>query len=131
MNHSKSFSGPWTGFYNYHAGGPGHRTDLFLTFVQGIIAGQGSDSYGVYGIAGCFETDDAEIRWTKTYFGGHVVRCRGFIEGDAIWGTWEVADQAKGGFHIWPLGRAPKQQIDHTNARPGMSLPLPVRKGLQ
>ena len=102
MYHPDLVSGMWTGFYNYEAGGERHPTDLTLTFVRGIIAGQGQDETGVYGIAGCYDESADELTWTKTYFGRHSVRYRGFQDRGGIWGTWEIADGPRGGFQMWP-----------------------------
>lgn len=42
--------------------------------------------------------------WTKTYVGAHDVFYKGFRERKGIWGTWTIRDEARVGFHIWPLG---------------------------
>lgn len=126
MNGSDLASGPWTGFYNYKAGGARHRMDLTLLFVRGIVTGQGSDRIGLFGIAGCHDSGESEILWSKTYFGAHCVHYRGFVDGCSIWGTWEIKGISKGGFHIWPLGFALEHRVaEHTRILP---LKLPAHK---
>ena len=102
MNHTDLVSGLWTGFFNYQAGGERHPTDLTLSFARGVIAGQGEDESGLFGVAGCYDEEIGELSWTKTYFGGASVRYKGFQEGGGIWGTWEIAGSSRGGFQIWP-----------------------------
>jgi hypothetical protein len=96
-------SGPWTGFYHYGVGTPRFRMDLSLTFLNGVMSGDGIDSVGRFVIAGRYEGKSGECHWTKTYIGAHDVYYRGFREGKGIWGLWELVF-ASGGFHIWPLG---------------------------
>jgi hypothetical protein len=94
-------SGPWTGFYNY---GPGdrHRMDLALTFANGGLGGDGADDIGAFLIKGRYDAANLECYWTKSYVGAHDVFYRGFREGKGIWGTWEIRNDSRGGFHIWP-----------------------------
>jgi hypothetical protein len=96
-------SGPWTGFYNY---GPGdrHRMDLALTFANGSMGGDGNDDIGKFLVKGRYDAGSLECHWTKSYLGAHDVFYRGFREGKGIWGTWEIRNDAHGGFHIWPRG---------------------------
>jgi hypothetical protein len=96
-------SGPWTGFYTYDVLPGKHRTDLILEFVNGRITGEGNDSVGAFVISGQYDTQTKECYWTKTYVGSHDVFYRGFRELKGIWGTWEIAASARGGFHIWPV----------------------------
>jgi hypothetical protein len=42
------------------------------------------------------------------------VTFRGFREGKGIWGTWEIGSAWKGGFHIWPLGDEPEEELAGT-----------------
>jgi hypothetical protein len=94
-------SGPWTGFYNYFPG-ERHRMDLALTFANGAMSGDGTDDIGRFLIKGRYDAATRECYWTKAYVGAHDVFYRGFREGKGIWGTWEIAIQCHGGFHIWP-----------------------------
>ena len=94
-------SGPWTGFYNYRPGDR-HRMDLALTFANGVMSGDGTDDIGRFLIKGRYDAANRECYWTKSYIGAHDVYYRGFREGKGIWGTWEIAIQQHGGFHIWP-----------------------------
>jgi hypothetical protein len=96
-------SGPWKGFYNYNPGDR-HPMALLLTFAGGQISGTGDDDVGAFLVRGCYETASGECHWTKSYIGRHDVFYRGFREGKGIWGTWEIGNSLRGGFHIWPLG---------------------------
>lgn len=94
-------SGLWTGFYNYQPG-ERHRMDLYLTFAQERMSGDGNDDIGRFTIRGRYEVASRECYWTKSYVGAHDVFYRGFREGKGIWGTWEITAFDHGGFHIWP-----------------------------
>lgn len=97
-------SGPWTGFYTY-SGQPGrHRMDLSIAFANGRITGEGNDDIGAFVLAGSYDAKTRECYWTKSYVGAHDVFYKGFREGKGIWGTWEIGNGPRGGFHIWPLG---------------------------
>lgn len=97
-------SGPWVGFYSYHGESGKHRMDLGLTFTNGIVSGEGNDDIGAFIIRGHYDVAAKECYWTKTYVGAHDVYYRGFREGKGkgIWGTWEIFEDAHGGFQIWP-----------------------------
>jgi hypothetical protein len=75
---------------------------LHLTFANAIISGDGNDDIGRFLIKGRYDSQTAESHWTKTYIGAHDVFYRGFREGKGIWGTWEIGNFGRGGFHIWP-----------------------------
>ncbi len=103
-------SGPWHGFWiqKFHPKGK-HRTELTLTFRQGVLTGEGRDWVGKYLVRGRYELDSGRCHWTKSYVGKHDVFYQGFNEGKGIWGTWEInfaEMQWRGGFHIWPKGMA-------------------------
>lgn len=76
--------------------------DLQLTFVNGSMTGDGVDDVGRFLIRGRYDPSNKECYWTKSYVGAHDVFYRGFREGKGIWGTWEITNLARGGFHIWP-----------------------------
>jgi hypothetical protein len=97
-------SGPWTGFFTYAHGGGKWRTDLFLTFENGRMTGEGDDAVGPFVIAGSYDPVSKECYWTKTYVAAHDVFYKGFREGKGIWGTWEIGTRGRGGFQIWPMG---------------------------
>ena len=97
-------SGRWTGFYTYQAHPEKYRTDLILEFGSGRITGEGNDSVGPFVVSGAYDIATRECYWTKTYVGAHDVFYRGAREGKGIWGIWEIAEQWRGGFHIWPEG---------------------------
>jgi len=94
-------SGPWTGFYNYYPGDR-RRMELHLTFANGVLSGEGADDIGRFLIQGRYDAASLECHWTKSYLGAHDVFYRGFREGKGIWGTWEIRNDSRGGFHIWP-----------------------------
>ena len=104
-------SGRWTGFYNYRPGNR-HRMDLHLSFVNGILSGEGCDDIGRFRIKGRYDASTRECYWTKFYIGAHDVFYRGFREGKGIWGTWEITIRDHGGFHIWPR-RAGEVETEH------------------
>ena len=95
-------AGPWEGFYLQS--GHRHEQRLHLSFTQGRIRGTGIDDLGRFSITGRYDLDSREALWTKHYLGGHDVHYRGFREIRGIWGTWDIDDVYRGGFHIWPLG---------------------------
>ncbi|HKS38891.1 MAG TPA: hypothetical protein VJW76_16980 [Verrucomicrobiae bacterium] len=101
MNEPKFPSGPWVGFYTYRPGDK-HRMDLQLSFANGTVTGTGNDDVGLFLINGRYDAAGGECYWTKTYPGSHDVFYRGFREGKGIWGTWEIGNDSRGGFHIWP-----------------------------
>src|SRR6266404_2478849 len=90
--------------------------DLHLTFSQGAISGDGNDDVGRFLIKGRYDSTALECHWTKTYPGSHDVYYRGFREGKGIWGIWEIARLAHGGFHIWPREEA--GELTETTAHP-------------
>jgi hypothetical protein len=104
-------SGPWTGFLNYCAGGRRYRVDLLLSFEQGTISGEGTDRVGPSLVSGRYDVESCECWWIKTYIGAHHVTYRGYREGKGMWGTWEIGTGWRGGFHIWPLGDEPEDEL--------------------
>src|SRR5947208_2997193 len=109
-------SGPWTGFYNY---GPKdkRRMDLHLTFSHGKVTGEGTDDVGPFVVKGQYDVKNAECWWMKTYVGGHDVYYRGFREGKGIWGTWEIRNDSRGGFHIWPRRAGEGERVSEATER--------------
>lgn len=101
-------SGPWTGFFIQCHAVPGkHRTDLRLTFENGVMTGDGRDMVGPFTIQGVYDIASGRCHWHKRYVGKHDIFYRGFNEGKGIWGTWELTGyKITGGFHIWPEGMA-------------------------
>lgn len=110
MNESRFPSGPWVGFYNYRPGDK-HRMDLQLSFENGVVTGTGNDDVGPFAINGRYDAAAGECHWTKTYPGSHDVFYRGFREGKGIWGTWEIRDNCRGGFHIWPRSASEGEEL--------------------
>lgn len=78
--------------------------DLSLSFLDGVIYGEGTDDVGAFLIHGRYDAASRECDWVKTYPGSHQVNYHGFREGKGIWGRWDIGLFGHGGFHIWPLG---------------------------
>lgn len=95
-------SGPWCGFYLQPPSRQQFRTDLFLTFSDGLMTGDGTDPIGKFIIRGRYNVEDGKCRWLKTYLGQHEVFYDGYNEGRGIWGLWEIPQMQRAGFHIWP-----------------------------
>ena len=96
-------SGPWIGFFlqNYAPRGR-HAMELRLTFVNGVMSGEGRDWVGEFLVKGQYTLSDGKCHWAKKYLAKHDVFYQGFNEGKGIWGVWEIGQLARGGFHIWP-----------------------------
>ncbi len=109
-------SGPWVGFYNYSPGDR-HRMQLHLSFVNGVLTGDGADDIGRFLIKGHYDANTRECYWTKSYIGRHDVFYRGFREGKGIWGTWEITAFPHGGFHIWPRAQGGGEEEAETNTQ--------------
>jgi hypothetical protein len=101
-------SGKWVGFWiQKHPPLGRHPTELFLTFADGLLHGEGRDIVGQYTVKGRYDLADGRCHWVKHYVGKHDVYYDGFNEGKGIWGTWMIRESAlsiklHGGFHIWP-----------------------------
>jgi hypothetical protein len=116
-------SGPWTGFYIYSTRRR-ERMDLSLTFRQGVVSGAGGDPVGSFSIAGRYDAESNEVRWTKTYPGRHDVFYKGYRDNRGIWGTWEIRPGLTGGFHIWPEGQGEGEAV---RAAAQADAPAPAR----
>lgn len=92
--------------------------ELSLRFENGRITGDGADPVGLFVIAGHFDTSSGDCDWTKTYPGAHDVFYRGFREEKGIWGTWEIHQIWRGGFHIWPLGEENAEELELLEEEP-------------
>ena len=106
-------SGPWRGYYLYAPGGRPHDQRMDLSFVGGIVTGNGRDDIGAFDIAGGYSTDSSLVSWLKAYRGAHSVSYRGYYEKGAIFGGWKIDSQCHGGFKIWP---APPNTIGKANS---------------
>ena len=95
-------SGPWTGYFLSE--GSRHEQDLELSFHDGVLGGHGDDGIGPFSVQGRYNRESMEVWWNKTYLGKHTVYYKGYREPKGIWGVWEIGDEAKDGFHIWPKG---------------------------
>ena len=126
-------SGPWTGYFLQKAIPGKHMMDLRLTFIAGLMKGEGRDWVGQFVVDGRYNTTDGKCHWTKKYIGKHDVFYNGFNEGKGIWGTWEITprlgtlwQRLHGGFHIWPEGMGdPSNDHLYEEAEP------PVEKELE
>lgn len=100
-------SGKWRGFWTQKVPVRAKpQQEMWLTFRDGVIRGEGQDIVGPFLIRGSYSISDGQCFWTKRYLGKHDVLYRGFNEGKGIWGTWEILGVMvlRGGFHIWPEG---------------------------
>src|SRR5579864_8655850 len=97
-------SGPCTGFFLQPVLPGRHLMELRLTFRGGSLSGEGRDWVGHFVVRGRYDLADGKCHWTKRYLGMHDVFYRGYNEGKGIWGTWEIPELGRGGFHIWPEG---------------------------
>ncbi len=97
-------SGPWVGFFLQKERPGKHLMELRLTFQAGNMQGEGRDWVGPFLIKGRYDLADGKCYWTKKYLGKHDVFYQGYNEGKGIWGTWEIGELQRGGFHIWPEG---------------------------
>ncbi|MBN9119991.1 MAG: hypothetical protein J0I06_12650 [Planctomycetes bacterium] len=112
-------SGEWTGFYLQYWMPGRHKTDLSLSWNNGIVTGEGRDRVGAFTIDGTYDTATGKCEWKKQYVGRHSVAYRGVNDGRGIWGVWEIrlfgglyAD--RGGFHLWPEGTDVSEASDAT-----------------
>ncbi|MCA9319682.1 MAG: hypothetical protein KDB53_03055 [Planctomycetes bacterium] len=108
-------SGEWTGFYLQSK--RKSRQDLRLTFKAGRVTGAGSDDCGRFAIDGHYDRRSKEVWWTKSYHGQHDVHYRGFREIKGIWGVWEIREESRGGFHIWPLSEGEELAMKESVAK--------------
>ena len=95
-------SGSWTGFFLQKSLPGKHAMELRLTFQNGVMTGEGRDWVGNFLVNGRYDVADGKCHWTKKYLGKHDVFYQGYGKGKGIWGTWEIGQLARGGFHIWP-----------------------------
>lgn len=129
-------SGPWTGCYNYRAGGERYRMDMTLTFKNGRIDGEGGDGVGLFVVSGYYDPEAGECWWTKGYVGAHDVAYHGFREGRRIWGTWVLTwapvrpGGTHGGFQIWPVGEEPAEEAVATKEQRVPAAPVRLGAGL-
>jgi hypothetical protein len=119
MNGNDPPSGPWTGFYTYNLFPGKYRTDVILSFADGRMTGEGNDAVGPFIISGRYDSASKNCYWTKTYIHQHDVAYTGFGEGKGIWGTWDIQNVHRGGFHIWPVGQdGEAEAIEHEEETP-------------
>jgi len=97
-------SGPWEGYFLEPRLSNRFRMELSLEFADGRMTGDGLDYVGPFVIHGRYDTNDGKCTWVKQYLGQHAVYYEGYNEGRGIWGTWEIRQIGRGGFHIWPEG---------------------------
>ena len=123
-------SGPWVGYYNYGDASDRHRMDLELRFHEGLIDGSGNDDVASFIIRGRYDGERLEVWWRKIYPGSHEVYYRGFRENRGIWGVWQIGDNRRGGFMIWPKGAGDGEHLvaHETEAAP-VPAEVPVTPG--
>lgn len=116
-------SGRWIGFFVQKHLRPGkYPMELYLTFADGEMTGEGRDLVGPFTVHGGYNVADGRCRWTKQYLRKHAVFYEGFNEGQGIWGAWNIPAssitvEVSGGFHIWPEEMAdPTGQYLHEHA---------------
>ena len=111
--------GNWTGFFLQYWIPGRHKTDLNLTWHDGVVVGDGRDRVGPFTIKGTYDPATGQCAWTKKYVGKHSIAYRGVNDGRGIWGVWEIRlfgglYQDRGGFHIWPEGTNVSEESDRT-----------------
>ncbi len=100
-------SGEWEGFYT-HEYGPNaqrHMMSFTLHFQSNIVTGSGSDEVAIFRWEGSYDTTELWCKMTKRYT-SHTVFYDGHVDENGIWGTWNIWNFTKGGFHIWPKASA-------------------------
>ena len=126
-------SGPWTGYFLQKLIPGRNLMDLFLTFSQGNMTGEGRDLVGEFIIRGQYDLTDGKCHWTKRYLSKHDVFYQGFNEGKGIWGNWEIPvsrdfPSQRGGFHIWPEGMS---DPSNSHLAEEAELPVPVTETVE
>jgi len=85
-------SGQWVGFYEYRATEKQEKTSMNVTMVEGVIAGQGSDTSGKFVIKGTYDATTGRAIWDKKYTGSHTIHYEGNLaragQGFKIEGMW-------------------------------------------
>ena len=99
--------------------------DLSLTFLIGVISGDGIDTVGPFVFAGRYESNGGECHWTKTYIRAHDVYYRGFREGKGIWGVWDLSSMS-GGFRVWPLDSDGEHEVETASEEEPIELLAPI-----
>ncbi len=96
-------SGEWEGFYTYEygAGAQRHLMSFTLHFQGSLVTGSGSDDVASFSWQGTYDTVQLWCKMTKRY-SFHTVLYDGRVDENGIWGTWNIRNFMKGGFHIWP-----------------------------
>jgi hypothetical protein len=103
-------SGEWNGFYvESHQPRRGWM-NLYMSFANGIIEGEGTDYVGPWVATGDYDLQTGICSWVKQYLGKHRVVYSGRISENGIQGQWEIS-YITGEFHIWPKG------MNHFNER--------------
>jgi hypothetical protein len=96
-------TGRWQGFWIQ--GPVKSRTELDLTFRDGLVLGDGHDWVGDFVIRGSYDRESGRVEWLKQYINAHAIRYEGAAEtDDGIWGLWKMLPSDTGGFQIWPEG---------------------------
>lgn len=107
-------SGEWEGFFLQPRFFSGRvKMSLMLTFRRGRVSGEGRDRVGDFVVRGTYDFDSGEVHFHKRYLQKHDVYYRGFAEpqNKGIWGTWQIKQEDRGGWHIWPLGERQSESL--------------------
>ena len=99
-------TGEWKGFWLQRPHFKSRQwMELMLSFADGKITGDGSDSIGRFAMRGQYDLKTGKVVIHKSYVGKHHVLYEGWAELDrGVWGMWTIPGLGKDGFHIWPKG---------------------------
>jgi hypothetical protein len=125
-------SGVWSGFYLEDQRPRRGWMHLYLTFEDGVIAGEGTDYVGPWNISGSYDAGTGYCHWVKQYLGKHQVVYDGKVTDNGIEGVWNIRNWLNGQFHIWPRHRHDLEQLylsDENDGFPptilGGTVPIP------
>ena len=97
-------SGQWNGFYLENYQPRRGWMQLYLTFADGKIKGEGTDYVGPWTATGSYDLNSGLCTWVKQYVGKHQVAYSGKVGEQGIIGQWEINYvNLTGQFHIWPI----------------------------
>ena len=133
-------SGAWTGYYTLNGKRKDLQMDLQFTPYNKAVAGNGSDDFGFFSIAGEFSpTPPYNAKFMRSDFGqgGNSMEFTGFRESDqgGIFGTWK-GTQGSGDFHIKPAAgdegklycHPSLNSREHSSQQPPRKFKKPPRK---
>lgn len=123
-------SGRWTGFWLQRFFAGRQYMSLNLTFVNGVVRGEGVDRVGAFSVTGTYDLKTGNCAMNKAYAGAHSLSYDGRNEGDGqwIWGLWRLHTADRGGFHLWPEG---EDDPTGRTLRAEQELPAPAARTLK